>query len=375
MEAIKRVYASTFSQHAKAYVRATPYRLEEEKMAVIIQQVVGDAHGSASIPISPACVRSRNFYPVAPMRPGGRLCCRRSWPGPRGRRWRQVPDASVPRYPRHLVQFSSVEDMLANSQTGVLGAGSGPRMARAEPEGRPSRGAASARTSPKPTARLHLLGSTYSADNHAVYDGLSRPGARIVSFAPILKHGLFPLPRVLDQLMTASAKRHWAVRWRSSSPCACRSVPDDASRVWLPADAAAGDVARGRRHPHRSMSTARKLLCHSSQRPGPRPHSGLCATSSWSTSIASSAPTAMRWPRASPHFNAQAQRDRHALPADRRRPLGLERSLAGHSGGLGPDLRRARHRRSRVSAISASRPRRAATSSRTSPPFRSATSP
>src|ERR1700693_4732064 len=39
-EAIKRVYASTFSQHAKAYVRATPYRLEEEKMAVILQQVV-----------------------------------------------------------------------------------------------------------------------------------------------------------------------------------------------------------------------------------------------------------------------------------------------------------------------------------------------
>ena len=44
MEAIKRVYASTFSQHAKAYVRATPYRLEEEKMAVILQQVVGTVH-------------------------------------------------------------------------------------------------------------------------------------------------------------------------------------------------------------------------------------------------------------------------------------------------------------------------------------------
>ena len=46
-EAIKRVYASTFSERAKAYVRATPYRLEEEKMAVIIQQVVGAMHGDA----------------------------------------------------------------------------------------------------------------------------------------------------------------------------------------------------------------------------------------------------------------------------------------------------------------------------------------
>ena len=69
-EAIKRVYASTFSQHAKAYVRATPYRLEEEKMAVILQQVVGmkheatkheasGKHGRASIRIFPAsCART-----------------------------------------------------------------------------------------------------------------------------------------------------------------------------------------------------------------------------------------------------------------------------------------------------------------------------
>ena len=59
-EAIKLVYASTFSQHAKAYVRATPYRLEEEKMAVILQQVVGTEHGpSASIRISQeSCART-----------------------------------------------------------------------------------------------------------------------------------------------------------------------------------------------------------------------------------------------------------------------------------------------------------------------------
>ena len=54
LEAIKLVYASTFSQHAKAYVRATPYRLEEEKMAVLLQQVVGAGTPSASILIFPA---------------------------------------------------------------------------------------------------------------------------------------------------------------------------------------------------------------------------------------------------------------------------------------------------------------------------------
>src|SRR6201997_4549108 len=66
-QAIRRVYASTFTRHAKAYVRATPYRLEEEKMAVILQQVVGTAHRERFYPDFSGVVRSRNFYPVPPM--------------------------------------------------------------------------------------------------------------------------------------------------------------------------------------------------------------------------------------------------------------------------------------------------------------------
>ena len=88
-EAIKRVYASTFSQHAKAYVRATPYRLEEEKMAVILQQVVGTLHGQRFYPDFSGVVRSHNFYPVEPMTYSGRNCSRRSrsWTH-RRRRWK-----------------------------------------------------------------------------------------------------------------------------------------------------------------------------------------------------------------------------------------------------------------------------------------------
>ncbi len=116
LEAIKRVYASTFSQHAKAYVRATPYRLEEEKMAVLVQRVVGETFGTRFYPDFSGVVRSRNFYPHPPVIVsdgfaavalglgqsvvGGGRCLTFS-----------------PRHPRHLVQFSSVEDILANSQT------------------------------------------------------------------------------------------------------------------------------------------------------------------------------------------------------------------------------------------------------------------
>src|SRR6202042_1560834 len=115
-EAIKRVYASTFSQQAKAYVRATPYRLEEEKMAVIIQQVVGRKHGERFYPDFSGVVRSHNFYPVAPMTYGDGIAAVALGLG------RAVVDGGkcltfCPRYPRNLLQFSSVEDILANSQT------------------------------------------------------------------------------------------------------------------------------------------------------------------------------------------------------------------------------------------------------------------
>jgi CheY-like chemotaxis protein len=199
MEAIKRVYASTFTQHSKAYVRATPYRLEEEKMAVLIQQVVGTTHGQRYYPDFSGVVRSRNFYPVAPVTVkdgfaavalgmgravvGGGKCLTFS-----------------PRYPRHLVQFSSVEDILANSQTEFWALELTPRVHHEDPADDLREVSFHLKVA-ETDGTLHMLASTYSVENHAVYDGLSRPGARIVSFAPILKHGLFPLPQILEQIM------------------------------------------------------------------------------------------------------------------------------------------------------------------------------
>jgi CheY-like chemotaxis protein len=199
-EAIKLVYASTFSQHAKAYVRATPYRLEEEKMAVILQQVVGTQYGSRFYPDFSGVVRSHNFYPIEPMTFSDGIAAVALGLG------RTVVDGGkcmsfCPRYPRNLLQFSSVEDILANTQTEFCaleldGAGS-------------SRGSGHLREVrygldvAESDGTLQAVASTYSADNHAVYDGLSRPGARVVTFAPMLKHGLFPLANILEVLVRA----------------------------------------------------------------------------------------------------------------------------------------------------------------------------
>jgi hypothetical protein len=199
VDAIKRVYASTFSRHAKAYVRATPYRLEEEKMAVIVQQLVGTAHGQRFYPDFSGVVRSHNFYPVAPMTFADGIAAVALGLG------RAVVDGGkcltfCPRYPQNLLQFSSVDDILANSQTEFWAL-----SLNGVPEDRLGHlhemrfGLDSAEAD----GTLPAVGSTYSIDNHAVYDGVSRPGVRIVSFAPMLKHGLFPLATILQTLLKA----------------------------------------------------------------------------------------------------------------------------------------------------------------------------
>ncbi|MGC2196050.1 MAG: PEP/pyruvate-binding domain-containing protein [Terriglobales bacterium] len=199
MEAIKRVYASTFSQHAKAYVRATPYRLEEEKMAVILQQVVGASHDNRFYPDFSGVARSYNFYPVPPMNYRDGIAAVALGLG------RAVVDggkclAFCPRYPRHILQFSSVEDILTNSQSDFWAL----ELNHADRGNQdPTANLREARfglDAAESDGTLYALASTYSADNHVVYDGVSRSGTRLVSFAPVLKHGVFPLAPLLEQL-------------------------------------------------------------------------------------------------------------------------------------------------------------------------------
>jgi CheY-like chemotaxis protein len=222
-EAIKRVYASTYTQHSKAYIKATPFRLEEEKMAVVIQEVVGAAHGRRYYPDFSGVVRSRNFYPSEPMQPDDGIAVVALGLG------RTVVDGGkslsfCPRYPRNMIQFSSVEDILHNSQTEFMaldlalpgndergGDACSSAPANCRPHRLQSRGAERLREhaysirAAEGDGTLQYVASTYSRDNDAIYDGLSRPGARIVTFAPILKHDIFPLPALLDHLQMLGA--------------------------------------------------------------------------------------------------------------------------------------------------------------------------
>jgi hypothetical protein len=100
-----------------------------------------------------------------------------------------------PRYPRHVIQFSAVPDILANAQRDFfaleLGGDSATPFAPVRFDLADS----------EQDGTLLWVGSTYSPENDVVYDGVSRPGVRVVTFAPILKHALFPLAPLIDALL------------------------------------------------------------------------------------------------------------------------------------------------------------------------------
>ncbi len=194
---IKCVYASTFSRKAKDYMKATAYRLEEEKMAVIVQRLVGSQHDEQFYPDFAGVAKSYNFYPVPPQKSSDGIALAALGLG------KQVVDGGssvrfCPKYPRHLLQFFSTKEIIKNAQqeffalnlTGRLGSNKFLTpdefvqkfdLSKAEKD-----------------LTLTHVGSTYSPENDAVYDGISRQGIRFVTFAPILKHDIFPLPEILN---------------------------------------------------------------------------------------------------------------------------------------------------------------------------------
>jgi CheY-like chemotaxis protein len=192
VRAVKNVYASTFLTYAKNYFKVTPYRLEEEKMAVIIQKMVGSRHGSRFYPNFAGVVRSHNFYPSGPAAAEDGVASMALGLG------RTVVDGGrslsfSPKHPRHILQFSSTKDMLENSQREFIAV---------EMEGD---GDVTEKHHPLSVAEadgtLAWVASTYSPENDAVYEGLSRPGVRLVSFAPLLKRKGLPLPAIFGRLM------------------------------------------------------------------------------------------------------------------------------------------------------------------------------
>jgi len=196
---IKRVYASTFYQNTKNYIKITSYRLEEEKMAVIIQKMVGHKHDNRFYPDFSGVAKSYNFYPHPPQKQEDGIVSAALGLG------KTVVDGGntvrfCPKYPTDLIQFYSVEESLDSSQRNFFalmldgdadfGYVTHDMLVREFDL-----------TTAEKDGTLAPMASTYVHDNYAIYDGISRSGLRVITFGPILRNKLFPLPEILDLLL------------------------------------------------------------------------------------------------------------------------------------------------------------------------------
>lgn len=196
---IKRVYASCFYQSTKTYFHLTSNRLEEERMAVIVQKMVGSTHAQRFYPEIAGVAKSHNFYPIPPQTASDGIVSVALGLG------KYVVDGGnairfCPKYPTDILQFHSTEETLNSTQRSFyalqLDESSDFGYETHDPLQREQ-----ALEAAEADGTLDMVGSTYSPDNDVMYDGLARSGIRLVTFNPVLKQKLFPLPQILELIL------------------------------------------------------------------------------------------------------------------------------------------------------------------------------
>jgi len=202
--AVKLVYASTFYRNPKSYFQSTPNRMEEEKMAVVVQKLVGRQHDSHFYPDFAGVARSFNYYPIQDVRPEEGIALAALGLG------QTVVNGETairfsPGNPQRLPQFSKTDDFLDNAQREFYALDMTVAADLSTPADTGALVHLDLSTAEK-HGTLHSVGSVYSPDNDAVYDGISRQGIRLVTFAPIIKRGIFPLPGILSYLLDLGSR-------------------------------------------------------------------------------------------------------------------------------------------------------------------------
>jgi CheY-like chemotaxis protein len=199
INAIKLVYASTYFRDPKAFSKRVGHRTEEEKMGVIIQQLVGERYGNYFYPTISGVAQSHNYYPFAKMKPEEGITTVALGLGKTVMEGEKALRFS-PRYPQLLPQRSTVEDILENSQQLFYALNMGedsPEVGILEDANLAKRDVSDA----DEEAPVKLLASTYIPEEHRIRDSAHMPGYRVLTFAQVLKYGQFPLAEVLSDVL------------------------------------------------------------------------------------------------------------------------------------------------------------------------------
>lgn len=199
VKAVKRVYASTYFQSAKDYIKATSYKLEDEKMAVIVQKIIGSDHDGRYYPTFSGVARSYNFYPIPPQKYSDGIVFLALGLG------KMVVEGGpcvrfYPKDPQHIDQFFSVKNTLRYSQSEFFALdlnGAAPPKSEHEDYFVQSYSLKEA----EDDGTLRYAGSTFLPESDTIVEGIARDGYRVVTFAPILNGDLFPLSGILELLL------------------------------------------------------------------------------------------------------------------------------------------------------------------------------
>ena len=200
--AIKAVYASVFYQGSKDYMTATSNVIDQEKMAVILQEVVGEQHGERFYPVISGVARSINYYPIGDEKAEEGTVSLAMGLG------KYIVDGGVslrvsPYHPHQVLQMSEMEIALRDTQTSFLALRT--KEEESNKEFKVDDGFNLIKVPVREAEQdgtLQWITSTFDPYDQCIYDGYYEgKNRKIISFAGVLKHDVFPLPEIMQKVL------------------------------------------------------------------------------------------------------------------------------------------------------------------------------
>ncbi len=198
-QAVKAVYASTFSEEARAYIAGTPYSAEDEKMAVLVQTMVGQRHGRRFYPAVSGVCLSYNHYPIGHQRAEDGLAMVALGLGAMVVQGGNSLHFS-PAEPKFLPQFANPKDFLRHGQSSFYALD----MSRQTVDflrGDTASLVECDLMDAEEDGALSLVGSTYSYEDDLIRDSLSMAGTRLITFNNLLKWESLPFAEAIRGLI------------------------------------------------------------------------------------------------------------------------------------------------------------------------------
>ena len=201
--AIKAVYASVYYKDSKAYMTATQNVIDQEKMAVILQEVVGKRYGDLYYPNFSGVLRSLNYYPIGEETAEEGIVSLALGLG------KYIVDGGQtlrvsPYHPTQVLQTSEMETALSQTQTRFYALD----MAHVGDDFKVDDGFNIKKVRVKQAAEdgaLTYIASTYDPVDQIIRDGIYEGGRKVISFCGVLQHGVFPLPELLQMVQRLGA--------------------------------------------------------------------------------------------------------------------------------------------------------------------------